>query len=396
MPYPLSHGGAVAQYFFLERLVNDFDVDFLTIINSDEEKKNMVALQSEIKGLNIFFPNNITFYNSKIKRIFNHFNFFLFRVYNFINNKFNGFQIKQHSFNFGNETFVRFLSNHLRSNSYDICQLEFFETLNLAPLLPKSLKKVFIHHEIKFKKISNTLGTNDEYNKYLIDTTKLFEISLLNEFDKVIVFNSDDMIALAKIANKVELCPFGIPNKLIIKKEYNKDFNFFFFLGSEYHIPNREGLVWFLDNIFIANYEQIKKPIKILGYWSEEFKNKYLNYDYIEFTGFVDSLLVIYQGGVLVAPITSGSGIRTKILESFANKVPVICNSFAAEGLFDDQNTSHLLIFKDDIDFIDLVNSSLKKEKIRNTIAKNAFEYYSKNFNSEILYQKRLNIYKEF
>ena len=107
-------------------------------------------------------------------------------------------------------------------------------------------------------------------------------------------------------------------------------------------------------------------------------------------------MLVIYQGGVLVAPITSGSGIRTKILESFANKVPVICNSFAAEGLFDDQNTSHLLIFKDDIDFIDLVNSSLKKEKIRNTIAKNAFEYYSKNFNSEILYQKRLNIYKEF
>ena len=158
LPYPLSHGGAVAQYFFLERLVNDYDVDFLTIINSDEEKKNMVALQSEIKGLNIFFPDNITFNNSKIKRIFNYFNFFLFRVYNFMNKKLNGYQVKQNSFNFGNNTFVRFLSNHLRSNRYDICQLEFFETLNLAPLLPNSLKKVFIHHEIKFKKISITSG----------------------------------------------------------------------------------------------------------------------------------------------------------------------------------------------------------------------------------------------
>lgn len=394
-PYPLAHGGAVAQYFFLERLVYDFDVDFLTIIHSVKEKESLQNLQSEIKGLNIIYFDNSPIPQKIIIRLISYLNSFLFQIYYLVKNKLVVPNSEENFYKFANKGFVRFISDHLKSNSYDICQLEFFETLNLLPLLPVSLKKVFIHHEIRFKKHSNMLDLQDDYNKYFIQITKLFEISLLNKFNKVVVFNDYDLKELEKIKDKVELSAFGIPDKLIIKKEFSRVFNFFFFLGSEIHAPNRDGLVWFLDTIFIPNHKIINKPIKILGNWSEDFKNKYSNHSFIEFTGFVDSLLVIYQEGVLVAPIISGSGIRTKILESFANKVPVVCTSFAAEGLFDDKNNEHLLFFNDTASFIEVVNKSLKNETERNIIVKNGFVYYNTNFNSELLYQKRLNIYND-
>jgi glycosyltransferase involved in cell wall biosynthesis len=54
----------------------------------------------------------------------------------------------------------------------------------------------------------------------------------------------------------------------------------------------------------------------------------------VDYRGYVEDLRDIYrQSRVYVAPINSGGGIRTKIVEAMAAGVPVVCNSFAPLGL---------------------------------------------------------------
>ena len=54
----------------------------------------------------------------------------------------------------------------------------------------------------------------------------------------------------------------------------------------------------------------------------------------VDYRGYVEDLREVYrQSRVYVAPVTSGGGIRTKIVEAMAAGVPVVTNSFAPLGL---------------------------------------------------------------
>lgn len=388
-PYPLSHGGAIAQYFFLEKLVEDFEVDLIAILQNERDRQNLFAIQNRIKNLKI-----ITYLPSTKKKNIKYFLKLLFIfLYNHFWKQNRGESEISESFNYVNSDFSNFIKNHFSENEYDICQLEFFETLKFAPLIPSSLKKIFVHHEIRFKKYRNTLDLNNIFHKNIVISSKICEIAFLALFDKIIVFNSEDLTELNELLPKVEVIPFGLPDELIINKNPSLGFQYFFFLGAESHRPNSDGLEWFLDNIFIPEFKNINKPIKISGKWSDKYIFKYAKYEFIQFTGFVNSLEQFYLEGILVAPILSGSGIRTKILEAMANHVPIICTSFAAEGLFNENNNDHLLFFNDRISFMEKVNNELNNLETRKKIVKKANIFFESNFNSLNIYNRRLNLY---
>jgi glycosyltransferase involved in cell wall biosynthesis len=390
-PYPVSHGGAVAQYFFLEKLGNDFEVDIIVLLNNEKEKEDLLKIKNQIEDLNIitYLPTNV-----KQKKSLKHYSKLLFNLFFKIFGKQNRKEsLLSALFEFTNSNFSVFLNNHFLENQYDLCQLEFFETLKLAPLIPLSVKKIFIHHEIRFKKYRNTLDITNPFYDNLVSSTKLCELAFLNVFDKIIVFNNEDLTELNELSSKVEMIPFGIPGKLVINRDGRFDFQYFFFLGAESHRPNRDGLEWFLNNIFIPEYGNLKKPIKIIGKWTDKFKSKFLKYEFIQFTGFVSSLKQFYQEGILVAPILSGSGLRTKILESMANNVPIICTPFAAEGLFSDNNNDHFLFFHDRKSFMEKINNELNNFEARKELVRRASCYFESNFNSTDIYKRRLKVY---
>ena len=83
--------------------------------------------------------------------------------------------------------------------------------------------------------------------------------------------------------------------------------------------------------------------------------NKYAPYKNIIFSGYVSDLDSYYEESVMIVPILSGSGIRTKILTSFANKVPVFATEFASEGLLDfERGNSHVALFNNNSEFLNL------------------------------------------
>jgi glycosyltransferase involved in cell wall biosynthesis len=400
IPYPLNQGGAIAQFYFLKRLAKIFDVYMCTIVAN----KNQELQCNRLKNI---FPE-ITFKIFKETNYYSKKSFFerLIKVLNKINLKVSlvlgtnkvveKSNILDDRIQFSSEEFITFFNTLIEDVNFELIQLEFFETLVLLPNIPKGIKKIVVHHELRSKRNSLINTENLTYKNYVSKVMERLENSLLNLSDRIVVFNEEDKYYLNGVKTNIIVSPFGIPEELVINHEVSSFFNRFIFLGSEFHFPNKEGLEWFLNSIYIPNDNNIEWPIFITGYWSDIFKRKYKLNKKIIFTGYLQNFEEIFKNSVMVAPIISGSGVRTKILEALANKIPVISTPFASEGLFSKTSEiRHLLHFSTREEFQELNNIIIKDADYLTRVAQSGFNYYNNNFDKDVLFNKRLKAYLE-
>jgi glycosyltransferase involved in cell wall biosynthesis len=222
----------------------------------------------------------------------------------------------------------------------DLCQVEFVEMMSIASLLPDSIPKIFIHHQIHF--IYNNLTwadvRNSAYLKYLIGRQRAIELGQLREYDALVTFSEDDRKILDAEVDlpPVSVSAFPVPADMKIVSEAPSAFSGrFCFLGSEEHPPNRDGLAWLLDVLWPAISTKVgKTELLIFGMWNEDWqKRAKASGETVRFTGFVPDLGSALLGGILLVPIRVGSGIRTKILAALSQATPCVATTIAAEGL---------------------------------------------------------------
>ncbi len=386
IPYPLAHGGAVAQYFFLEILSSIYEITFLSECLSLNDENNMKLLCSEFPNVNFLYYKNdegvlpskkINYWIELKVQIHK-----VFKALRLISTKKE--ETKRYKPNL-NVDFGNFIKIQIEKKKIDLVQFEFFETLHYIDYVPKDVFSILIHHEIKFKTISLQNNRDLEF----VADIKKYEIGKLKLFSKIAVFNENDKSILCNEGlENIYLSQFGLPLSLQIKRNVSVDYNKFIFLGSENHYPNSEGLKWFIEKIYIPNYDDLV-PIYITGNWSGDFKLKFQVFKKIKFTGFVENMEELFENGVLLSPITSGSGVRTKIIQAFANKVPVFSTEIGAEGLLNEDE--HIVIF-DDKTFMRLYKLHFNHQSLKD-IAMKGNAYYNKFFNKDILIQQRISLY---
>ena len=100
-------------------------------------------------------------------------------------------------------------------------------------------------------------------------------------------------------------------------------------------------------------------------------------------TGRVDSVIPYVKGALVnMVPLTLGSGVRTKIIESAACRTPVVSTSIGAEGLpFEDGRS--ILIADEPLQFADAVIALATDGERRRSLAENAFEAYRRELSFE-------------
>jgi len=401
IPYPLTHGGAIAQYYFLEKLSEKFNIFFNAIIakKTDEESvKQFTAALPDIKVIPFYFikkQGDLTIKDKSIllTRLF--LNFLRRQVYNEDVTKGDDFNNNIYPVQLFSEEYIQFLENLIEKEQIKIVQLEFYNTLSLLKALPEHVKKVAVIHEITTKRLmlaAHDSTSTEAYKQYVISCYKLVEYNLLKEADRLIVFNEDDKDFLSLINSNVEISPFGIPEKLLIRNKGSEKFDHFLFIGGQHHNPNRTGLEWFLKEIYIANCAMLL-PLYIVGEWSDSFREKYKANTKIIFTGIVEDLKPYYESAIMVTPVLSGSGLRTKILHAFANKIPVMSTTFASEGLLNkEQANPHIILFDTAADFIVRIKEFANNTQKLQRLAEEGFQYYERNFAENILVNKRLKV----
>jgi glycosyltransferase involved in cell wall biosynthesis len=230
----------------------------------------------------------------------------------------------------------------------DLCQAEFAEMLSLGAWYPKHIPKLFIHHQVHFVYSQRFFEVNDRdgYLDYLDALWRVHEIAHLQQFDGVVTFSEQDRRILLPWLpqEKVFVSPFPLPADCGVALDSPEQFDGrFLFLAPEVNGPNRDALEWLLAEIWPEILRRLPSSrLIVIGKWSESSKAKYLAPG-VGFAGFVEDLPSILRGGIMLAPLRIGSGLRVKIIAAMAQGVPVVSTSVGSEGLLVEDGKDQLV-----------------------------------------------------
>ncbi len=295
---------------------------------------------------------------------------------------------------------IQLVQNELNSKHYGLVQVDFIELAPLVHFLPKNIKKVFVHHELRYKRMAleyATLGYKDVAEEWKIANTKLLEVGLMNAFDKVICLTEIDKKTLeidGVNPEKLEVSPLPVD---VVEHPINLPFEFkkrLVFLGPEVHFPNLDGVDWFLANCWeklLRKDPQLK--LSILGKWSNEAKKMFAYSRNVTFEGFVEDLSTVMKGSIMIVPLRIGSGMRMKILEGAAWHVPMISTSVGAEGL-PMNNMENCILADTAQEFVDGILTLTTDASLQNKFVKNAKIIIKLGYSVEECGQVRNEIYK--
>ncbi len=195
LPYPVSYGGAVAQYFFLEHLRKIYDITFITHCGS-------LASEKDIKTLMRLFPEVSFVYNKGLhegENVSKGTNSYYASVKVYVYKSLQAIGVIKHARpRFGLSDlpngFLSFLQGVFSNQNFDFVQAEIFGTLPLVDFFPANALKIFIHHEIRYKILVQSRLHEEED----IQRLKQYELQQLSRFDRVVVFNEEDKILYRK------------------------------------------------------------------------------------------------------------------------------------------------------------------------------------------------------
>ena len=295
------------------------------------------------------------------------------------------------------EGFVNHVNTLIEKYNINVVQVEMTQFISFARYLPNNVKKIFVHHELRW--VANELTAQQKnlgwYGQEQVDNLKLQEIAMLNQFDEIVTLSQIDkeklMAAgvtkpiLASIA--VVATPENLPEHIKMRPKTLS------YVGPDLHYPNYDGVIWFLENC----WEKIltrdpEYQFQIVGKWTEERRKEIsAKYRNVSFTGFVENLGDAIRGTIMIVPLKIGSGIRMKILEAAQLEVPVVATPVGSEGL-PVKDGEHAFITDDAETFVDdifkLQDIALQKSLVRNMkdIIEKSYSIAALKENRRVLY----------
>lgn len=395
LPYPIHSGGEQAQYNMIEALRKTCKIGIIFPINRDNRPADVETLSSLWPEVRLFpFPlisqyTHLPFLIRKARR-------FLYKK-SMIFHKASMVKDALDRMDFlTSKAYVDFINKAIAETKPDIIQVEFIQNLNIGGLLPKSLKKIFVHHEIGFvmtdRMLKNVSLTNKQQNKK--KQKKRQEIARLNQYDGIITLTETDKDVLEKSGVKppIYVSPAAVNTK---EQDYDGWNGQIVFIGGYHHRPNQEGVDWFLREVTpcIDWSKYPRTQLKIVGLgWPTSYEGDF-NGLKVRLAGYVDDLSEHVSSTLMIVPLLTGSGMRMKILDAAALSVPFLSTSVGAEGLtFSDGDTC--MIADGASEFAKALEKLMDNHSLRETIARNAHNLFKEKYSLESLVERRKEIYK--
>lgn len=213
--------------------------------------------------------------------------------------------------------------NAIASN-YDILYFDFSQVA-LFSLYINHPHKILRMHDVLYQKFCRK---NKLLKKWIMHTEK----NIIDSFSKVFVPSVKD-VELVRAVYKTDVFYTNEYLKLVTFNEEIEQKRQLIFYGYWKRIENLNGLIWFIEKV-LPIIETNLKILVIGGGLSNDVKEKYLDYNKIEYLGFVEKPLdIILQSSAVIVPLFQGAGIKVKVIDSFTVGTPVIGTDLAFEGL---------------------------------------------------------------
>lgn len=392
LPYPLSSGGAQAVFNMIDNLRHQHK--FTMVINeggqnNSENRKLLQQIWPDVDLVYYSFKNQLLsplFVYEKARRI-------LLR------------KLMPSSRHFMIETTLRpygewfswhhvsFIKNIIKKKNIDVVQVEFMESLPWVYHLPAGIKKIFIHHELGFVRKERLLSnfTLSIKEKQMLDKAKKTELEALKLYDAVVTVTEVDKQILQ---NEGANSNIYVSNLAVNTKpySYSAKHNELTFVGGYGHLPNKEGIAWFLSEVAPLLSNNSLRLNLIGTQWPKEYAcNKDVD---VQLRGFVQELSNVALGTVMIVPIISGSGMRMKILEAAAMSLPIVTTTVGVEGL-DFADGESCIIADTPADFAAAIIRLEKDETLRRSLGTRANQIFLEKYSPKVLADKRNVIYKQ-
>ncbi len=309
-----------------------------------------------------------------------------------------------HIARFISDDFARFLTRLLQKNTFDVIQLE---TLYLAPYIPIirkyskatiAMRAHNVEHEIWERVSENTPNFIKRwYLQHLTKKLRNFEIQQLTNYDLLVAISEKDLQTFQNFGyrGKSVVTPIGIDQRDYTPnpESYHRDISISF-IGSLDWMPNKEGLQWFLDNVWGKLQQRFPKLTLHVAGRNTPDSIRHINKPNVTIHGEVpDAADFINEHSVMIVPLLSGSGMRAKILEGMALGKVVVTTSMGLEGV----NAAHrkeVLVADTVEEFINCFQFCIESNGQLSKIGQSAQAFVVENYDNLSVARDLLKVYE--
>ena len=387
MPFPPKDGGSIAMNILTDGLIkcgNELKVmaintpkHFIKEENIDSEYRKKTAFQS-------------VFINTDVKPLDAFLNLFSDKSYNIVR--------------FYSVEFENALIKVLTAGQYDVVHLE---TLWVAPYVDtirkhSKAKIVLRSQNVEYaiwERLARAAGNplKKWYLHLLAKRLKAYELNMLNKYDGIATITDIDAAAFLKVGCSIPVIniPFGIDVSKYTADRTRTEFPSVFHIGAMDWRPNADGIKWFLDTVWKhIQISHSKVNLYLAGRNMPEWLQE-LKMENVVVLGEVDdSHRFINSKSIMIVPLTSGGGMRVKIIEGMALGKTIISTSIGAEGI-EYENGKDILIADTEQEFVDALHKCLNNKEYSDTLAANAKTLAATKYDNFIICKKLTAFYHQ-
>lgn len=273
----------------------------------------------------------------------------------------------------------------------------FIDGSNLGALA-KFIKKKFKHihvitffHNVETKFFFDSFLKNKSLRSVGILIANFFSERKATKFsDSIICLTSVDAFMLKKFFSRENnnIMPLCIEDNFSpIEGSIKNDLNQYVLFVGGYFYANEQGIRWFIENVSPYIYADTY----VVGRGFEKMKTTFIDYKNVKIIGEVEDLSYWYiNSDCVVAPIFSGSGMKTKVAEALMYGKKVFATNQALTG-YDLGSNSAFTECNNASDFIKAINNHGKLPKKK--FYKESRQIFLENYSSESAISRLSNIF---
>lgn len=327
-PYPVHHGAGSAIYGYIRALREVFDITFVGFCPErfhDQAQQGLGALCRKV----LLFPAPSARKLDAFSRTP-----FLFS-------------------NLKSDAMHRAVDRIFAEDAPDVVQVEYLGMADYAqaarcPRIVRAHVQEWWHYYLNWQR-SHGIGARLENLFWSLDSIR-HNRRTLQSFDWVLVTSEEERRRALELVPNVpaEALPFILMDcEQFSPAPFAPKDPHMVFVGFLPHTPNSEALDYFIrQELPLIRMQEPRARLTVVGEGASNAMKGLMHDNGVDYLGYVEAIWEVYWGArVYVAPVSSGGGIRTKIIEAMAAGVPVVSNSFAPRGL--GLSSDHHLVIRD-------------------------------------------------
>ncbi|MGB9706635.1 MAG: glycosyltransferase family 4 protein [Microgenomates group bacterium] len=358
LPYPPTSGGQVRSYNLIKNLAGKHEITLFSLIKDEQEKKYTKELEKFCTKVRVFRrPAKPWTLRNILRTGFGPYPFLVIR-------------------NFSNEE-KEAVKRELENQEFDLIHAENFYVM---PHIPKtSIPILLTEQTILYRVYQHFVESLPWYLFWLkpilaIDVWKLkyWETYYWRTADFLVAVSKEDSLHIKNLTSgkRVDIIPNGVDFNYFARRKFKKNKRPTVLFGAaDFHwMQNKEGAKILINDI----WPKIKKRVAsarlwIVGQIAPQALSSYLNQKDIVIQEISDSREAYQRSWVLVAPMRSGGGSRTKFFEAMASGLPIVTTPEGIEGIA--AKNEKEVVTEDDFDLlankaIELLLDPKRAEKI--------------------------------